>query len=101
MVAWPGWRGMAGHGQQVWLPNPSRLCLTLRYNKKSYPVNPALLTKKTKLLIPSSILALFVNIGANRLLIPSIGAWGAAWPRKRWVAYQSHQSDREFKDFLR
>lgn len=40
---------------------------------------PALLTKKTKLLIPSSILALFVNIGANRLLIPSIGAWGAAW----------------------
>jgi O-antigen/teichoic acid export membrane protein len=40
---------------------------------------PALLSKRTKLLLPGSIAALIVNIGANMLLIPYIGAWGAAW----------------------
>lgn len=40
---------------------------------------PALLSKRTKLLVPGSVLALAVNIGANVLLIPIIGAWGAAW----------------------
>lgn len=40
---------------------------------------PALLSKRTKLLIPGSIAALAVNIGSNVLLIPVIGAWGAAW----------------------
>ena len=40
---------------------------------------PALLSKRTKLLIPGSIAALAINIGFNILLIPVIGAWGAAW----------------------
>ncbi len=40
---------------------------------------PALLSKRTRLLIPGSVLALAVNVGANVLLIPIIGAWGAAW----------------------
>jgi len=40
---------------------------------------PALLSKRTKLLIPGSIAALIVNISANVLLVPQIGAWGAAW----------------------
>ena len=40
---------------------------------------PALLSKRTKLLVPGSIVALPVNIGFNVLLIPSLGARGAAW----------------------
>lgn len=40
---------------------------------------PALLSKRTKLLVPGSIVALAVNIGANMLLIPVMGALGAAW----------------------
>ena len=40
---------------------------------------PALLSKRTRLLIPGSIAALGVNVGLNMLLIPVIGAWGAAW----------------------
>ena len=40
---------------------------------------PALLTKQTRLVIPGSIAGLTVNIGANWMLIPLYGMWGAAW----------------------
>ena len=40
---------------------------------------PALLRKKTRLLIPGAIMGLTVNIGANFILIPRMGAWGAGW----------------------
>jgi len=40
---------------------------------------PALLSKRTRLLVPGSIAALAVNIAANIILIPHYGAWGAAW----------------------
>lgn len=40
---------------------------------------PSLLTKKTRLMIPGAILGLAVNIVANIVLIPIMGAWGAAW----------------------
>lgn len=40
---------------------------------------PSLLTKRTKLMIPGSIVGLIVNVVANILLIPSLGAWGAGW----------------------
>ncbi len=40
---------------------------------------PALLSKRTQLLLPGSLIALAVNIGTNMILIPPLGAWGAAW----------------------
>ncbi|MCA9084966.1 MAG: lipopolysaccharide biosynthesis protein [Planctomycetaceae bacterium] len=40
---------------------------------------PALLSKQTRLMVPGSIAGLVVNVVANILLIPRIGAWGAAW----------------------
>ncbi|MEZ6132253.1 MAG: lipopolysaccharide biosynthesis protein [Planctomycetaceae bacterium] len=40
---------------------------------------PALLKKKTRVLVPAAILGLAVNVGANVLLIPLMGAWGAGW----------------------
>ena len=40
---------------------------------------PALLSKKTRLLIPGSIIGVIVNIGMNILLLPLIGVWGAGW----------------------
>lgn len=40
---------------------------------------PALLSRRTRLMIPGSIAGLVVNVGANILMIPVIGAWGAAW----------------------
>lgn len=40
---------------------------------------PSLLTKRTKLMIPGSIVGLIVNVSANILLIPILGAWGAGW----------------------
>lgn len=40
---------------------------------------PALLSKRTRLLVPGSVAGLIVNVAANILLIPHIGAWGAAW----------------------
>ncbi|MEQ9409854.1 MAG: oligosaccharide flippase family protein [Fuerstiella sp.] len=40
---------------------------------------PSLLTKKTRLMLPGSIVGLVVNIVANLLLIPALGTWGAAW----------------------
>ena len=40
---------------------------------------PALLHKKTTLVIPASIAGLLVNVLANRLLIPPFGMWGAGW----------------------
>lgn len=40
---------------------------------------PSLLTKQTRLMLPGSIAGLVVNVVANILLIPILGAWGAAW----------------------
>lgn len=40
---------------------------------------PSLLLKKTGLMLPGSIAGLAVNIAANVVLIPFMGAWGAAW----------------------
>lgn len=40
---------------------------------------PSLLKKKTGLMVPGSIVGLTVNIVANILLIPHLGAWGAGW----------------------
>ncbi len=40
---------------------------------------PSLLTKQTKLMIPGSIVGVLVNVSANIVLIPAMGAWGAAW----------------------
>lgn len=40
---------------------------------------PALLSKRTRLLVPGSVAGLLVNVAANIALIPHIGAWGAAW----------------------
>jgi O-antigen/teichoic acid export membrane protein len=40
---------------------------------------PALLTKRSMLMLPGSVAGVVVNIAANVLLIPVIGAWGAAW----------------------
>lgn len=40
---------------------------------------PSLLTKRTRLMIPGSIVGLIVNVVANILLIPVLGAWGAGW----------------------
>jgi O-antigen/teichoic acid export membrane protein len=40
---------------------------------------PSLLTKRTRLMVPGSIVGLVVNIAANFVLIPQMGPWGAAW----------------------
>jgi len=40
---------------------------------------PALLTKRSMLMVPGSVAGVAVNISANVMLIPWIGAWGAAW----------------------
>ena len=40
---------------------------------------PALLSKRTGLMVPGSVVGVIVNIGGNLLLIPVLGAWGAAW----------------------
>lgn len=40
---------------------------------------PALLTKRTGLLVPGSIAGVIVNCVLNRTLIPYYGVWGAAW----------------------
>lgn len=40
---------------------------------------PSLLKKRTKLMVPGSIVGLVVNIAANVILIPKLGAWGAGW----------------------
>lgn len=40
---------------------------------------PAMLQKKTRVLVPAAVLGLTVNIAANALLIPILGAWGAGW----------------------
>ncbi len=39
---------------------------------------PAMLAKKTGLLIPGSVVGVIVNVAANSLLIPHLGLWGAA-----------------------
>lgn len=40
---------------------------------------PALLTKRSVLMVPGAVAGVLVNLGANLLLVPVIGAWGAAW----------------------
>ncbi|MFN9717684.1 MAG: lipopolysaccharide biosynthesis protein [Planctomycetota bacterium] len=40
---------------------------------------PALLHKKTALLVPGSAAGVIVNISGNLLLIPMLGLWGAGW----------------------
>ncbi|MEZ6122032.1 MAG: lipopolysaccharide biosynthesis protein [Planctomycetaceae bacterium] len=40
---------------------------------------PALLTKRTRLMVPAAVAGPLVNIAANCALIPFLGAWGAAW----------------------
>ena len=40
---------------------------------------PALLSKRTSLMLPGSVAGVTVNVVGNFLLIPIYGAWGAAW----------------------
>ncbi|MCA9035346.1 MAG: lipopolysaccharide biosynthesis protein [Planctomycetaceae bacterium] len=40
---------------------------------------PALLSKRTQLMVPGSVLGVIVNIAGNLLLVPVMGVWGAAW----------------------
>lgn len=40
---------------------------------------PALLHKRTGLMVPGSVAGVIVNVVGNFLLIPVYGAWGAAW----------------------
>lgn len=40
---------------------------------------PAMLSKKTGLLVPGSIVGVVINVAMNFLLIPSLGSWGAGW----------------------
>jgi O-antigen/teichoic acid export membrane protein len=40
---------------------------------------PALLHKRTGLMVPGSVVGVIVNVAGNFLLIPIYGAWGAAW----------------------
>lgn len=40
---------------------------------------PALLTKRTGLLVPGSVAGVLTNLSFNYLLVPHMGLWGAAW----------------------
>ena len=40
---------------------------------------PALLAKRTGLLVPGSIAGVITNVTFNSMLVPSLGLWGAAW----------------------
>ncbi|MCX7397609.1 MAG: lipopolysaccharide biosynthesis protein [Planctomycetales bacterium] len=40
---------------------------------------PAMLSKKTKRLVPGSVIGVVVNVVGNFLLVPAYGSWGAAW----------------------
>jgi virginiamycin A acetyltransferase len=40
---------------------------------------PALLAKRTALLVPGSIAGVITNVLFNYMLVPSLGLWGAAW----------------------
>ncbi len=40
---------------------------------------PSLLSKRTRLMVPGTVVGIVVNIAGNMLLIPVLGAWGAAW----------------------
>jgi len=40
---------------------------------------PAMLTKKTKRLVPGSVIGVIVNVVGNFLLVPTFGSWGAGW----------------------
>jgi peptidoglycan biosynthesis protein MviN/MurJ (putative lipid II flippase) len=38
-----------------------------------------MLAKKTKRLVPGSVIGVIVNVAGNFLLVPSFGSWGAGW----------------------
>ena len=40
---------------------------------------PALLAKRTALLVPGSVAGVITNLSFNYLLVPHMGLWGAAW----------------------
>ncbi len=40
---------------------------------------PALLAKRTALLIPGSVAGVITNLSFNYMLVPHLGLWGAAW----------------------
>lgn len=40
---------------------------------------PAMLARRTGLLVPGSIAGVLVSVAGNMLLIPHLGLWGAAW----------------------
>ncbi len=40
---------------------------------------PALLAKRTSLLVPGSVAGVLTNVVLNALLVPYVGLWGAAW----------------------
>ncbi len=40
---------------------------------------PAMLSKKTKRLVPGSVMGVVVNVVGNFMLVPAFGSWGAAW----------------------
>lgn len=40
---------------------------------------PAMLTKRTGLLVPGSVVGVVINVVGNVLLVPYLGAWGAGW----------------------
>ena len=40
---------------------------------------PALLAKRTALLIPGSVAGVITNLSFNYMLVPRLGLWGAAW----------------------
>ena len=40
---------------------------------------PALLAKRTALLIPGSVAGVITNLSCNYMLVPHLGLWGAAW----------------------
>ena len=38
-----------------------------------------MLSKKTKRLVPGSVMGVVVNVVGNFMLVPAFGSWGAAW----------------------
>ena len=58
---------------------PVILLAYLFYSFHSQFTVPAMLAKKTAMIVPSSVSGVVVNVAANIALIPIIGAAGAAW----------------------
>ncbi len=40
---------------------------------------PAMLMKRTSLLVPGSVVGVITNVACNAALVPYLGLWGAAW----------------------